>query len=61
LPSEWLGVTVHQLLTHTSGIPDYEEIASYDIYRLRVTPEDVIKIAQSRPMDFPPGTGVVLQ
>jgi CubicO group peptidase (beta-lactamase class C family) len=57
LPSEWLGVTVHQLLTHTSGIPDYEEIASYDIYRLRVTPEDVIKIAQSRPMDFQPGTG----
>tara|TARA_R110000751_G_scaffold3930_4_gene18445 strand:+ start:38924 stop:40012 length:1089 start_codon:yes stop_codon:yes gene_type:complete len=57
LPSEWLGVTVHQLLTHTSGIPDYEEIASYDIYRLRVTPEDIIKIAQSRPMDFEPGTG----
>jgi CubicO group peptidase (beta-lactamase class C family) len=57
LPSEWLGVTVHQLLNHTSGIPDYEEIGSYDIYRHRVTPEDVIKIAQSRPTDFPPGTG----
>jgi CubicO group peptidase (beta-lactamase class C family) len=57
LPGEWLGVTVEQLLTHTSGIPDYEEIASYDIYRHRLTPEDVIKIAQSRPMDFSPGTG----
>jgi len=57
LPSEWMGVTVHQLLTHTSGIPDYEEIRSYDIYRHRLTPQDVIKIAQSRPMDFPPGTG----
>jgi D-alanyl-D-alanine carboxypeptidase len=57
LPSEWLGVTVEQLLTHTSGIPDYEEIRSYDIYRHRVTPEDIIKIAQSRPSDFPPGTG----
>lgn len=57
LPSEWLGVTVHQLLTHTSGIPDYEEIRSYDIYRHRVTPEDIIKIAQSRPVDFAPGTG----
>jgi CubicO group peptidase (beta-lactamase class C family) len=57
LPGEWLGVTVHQLLNHTSGIPDYEEIRSYDIYRHRVTPEDIIKIAQSRPVDFAPGTG----
>ena len=57
LPSEWHGVTIHQLLSHTSGIPDYEEIRSYDIYRHRVTPEDVIKIAQSRPTDFAPGTG----
>jgi CubicO group peptidase (beta-lactamase class C family) len=57
LPSEWLGVTVRQLMTHTSGIPDYEEIRSYDVYRFRLTPEDVIKIAHSRPMDFAPGTG----
>ena len=57
LPSEWLGVTVRQLLTHTSGIPDYEEIASYDVYGSRLTSEDVIKIAHSRPMDFEPGTG----
>ncbi len=57
LPSEWLGVTVRQLLTHTSGIPDYEEIRSYDVYRFRLTPEEVIRIAHSRPMDFAPGTG----
>jgi len=57
LPSEWFGVTVQQLLTHTSGIPDYEEIASYDVYGSRLTPEDVIQIAHSRPMDFDPGTG----
>ena len=57
LPSEWLGVTVRQVLNHTSGIPDYEEIRTYDVYRFRLTPEDVIQIAHSRPMDFAPGTG----
>lgn len=57
LPGEWLGVTIRQLLTHTSGIPDYEEIESYDVYRFRLTPEEVIRIAHSRPMDFTPGTG----
>jgi len=57
LPGDWLGVTMRQLLTHTSGIPDYEEIRSYDVYRFRLTPEEVIRIAHARPMDFEPGTG----
>lgn len=57
LPSEWMGITMKQVLNHTSGIPDYEEIRSYDAYRFRMTPEEVIKIAQSRPVDFEPGQG----
>lgn len=57
LPGEWLGVTVRQLLTHTSGIPDYEEIRRYDVYRFRLTPEEIIQSAHSRPVDFAPGTG----
>ena len=57
LPSEWLGVTIRQLLTHTSGIPDYEEIQTYEAYRFRFTPEEIIRVAHSRPMDFEPGMG----
>ncbi|WP_417457402.1 serine hydrolase domain-containing protein [Kordiimonas sp.] len=57
LPGEWTPVTIRQLMLHQSGIPDYEEIRSYDVYRFRLTPEEVIKIAHSRPMDFAPGTG----
>ncbi len=57
LPSEWLGVTVRQLLTHTSGIPDYEEIQTYEAYRFRFTPDEIIRVAHSRPMDFEPGAG----
>ena len=58
LPGEWLGVTVRQLLTHTSGIPDYEAIQGYEAYRFRFTPEEIIRVAHSRPMEFEPGTGV---
>ena len=50
-------MTVRHVLTHTSGIPDYEAIATYDIYGIRLTPEEVVRIAHSRPMDFAPGTG----
>lgn len=57
LPSDWIGITPYQLMTHTSGIPDYEEIRSYDVYRFRLTPEEIIRIAHSRPVDFLPGQG----
>ena len=57
VPGEWYGITLKQMLTHTSGIPDYETIAGYDIYKERLTIEEVVKIAHSRPVDFEPGTG----
>lgn len=57
LPGEWLGVTIRHLLTHTSGIPDYETIRSYDVYRFRLTPQEIVQIAHSRPIDFQPGKG----
>jgi CubicO group peptidase (beta-lactamase class C family) len=56
LPDAWKAVTIRQLLTHTSGIPDYEEIMGYDGYRNPMAAEQVIALAASKPMDFQPGT-----
>ena len=57
LPGEWYGITVHHLLTHISGIPDYEAIEGYYNYRNRYTPEEIIQSAHSLPVDFKPGEG----
>ncbi|MEN8375703.1 MAG: serine hydrolase domain-containing protein [Gemmatimonadota bacterium] len=55
LPDRWAGVTIRHLLTHTSGIPDYESIMTYDGYRDVLTPLDVVAIADSEEPDFAPG------
>jgi len=57
LPSEWRGVTILHLLTHTSGIPDYESAMGYGRYRDRMTADRVIEWAHSLPMSFAPGDG----
>jgi CubicO group peptidase (beta-lactamase class C family) len=56
LPEAWQPITIRQLLTHTSGIPDYEEIMGYGGYRNVLRPAQVISIAAARPLDFAPGT-----
>ena len=56
LPPAWRDVTIRQLLTHTSGIPDFEEIVGYGAYRNPTTAEQLLAVAAGKPMDFQPGT-----
>ena len=57
LPAAWKGVTVRQLLNHTSGVPSPTEVPD-SLERLDVpqTPAQIIGQAADKPLDFPPGT-----
>jgi len=57
LPAAWRAITIHQLLTHTSGIPNNTSSpdgATRD--RIGATPRQLIGPVTDRPLDFPPGT-----
>lgn len=55
-PSAWEAVTLHHLLTHTSGIPNLIELPSYRKALTRAhTPEQVIATFKDFPLDFAPG------
>jgi CubicO group peptidase (beta-lactamase class C family) len=50
-------VTLHMLLTHTSGIPDYITMKEFEnISSLPVSMDSVISLFKNRPYDFLPGS-----
>jgi CubicO group peptidase (beta-lactamase class C family) len=54
-PAKWRPITVRHLLTHTSGIEDWEGQKYLDLRR-DYTEDELVKIAMGLPLDFPPGT-----
>lgn len=58
LPDAWRGVTVAQLLNHTSGIPSYTSLGP-DWQRRwgeEMLPKAIVAMTAERPMDFAPGS-----
>lgn len=51
-------VTVHQLLTHTSGIPSYTDLPGFfsDMSRDPARPAAFVHVFDTLPFDFPPGS-----
>jgi CubicO group peptidase (beta-lactamase class C family) len=54
-PVTWQGVTVRHLLTHTSGIKDWEGKTDID-YRKDYTEDELVQVAMTLRPDFAPGT-----
>lgn len=57
VPQSWEPITVRELLDHTAGLHDSEEDGG-EIFDLRreYTDEEIVRIAQSYPLNYPPGT-----
>ncbi len=50
-------ITIKELLTHTSGIPNYTDDAELIVRRsIPMTPEQIIEIFKYRPLEFEPGS-----
>ncbi len=57
LPDTWNAITVHQLLSHTSGIPDYVDRPDFwQGVRQDRAPDEVLKLVRDLPLNFQPGT-----
>lgn len=56
-PEAWKNITIHQLLTHTSGIFNYTALPGYTRnMRQTRTPAEILRDVADRPLEFEPGT-----
>jgi CubicO group peptidase (beta-lactamase class C family) len=56
LPEPWGAPTLHQLMSHTSGLPDFEEAFDYGVYRETPTDDDFLKRLLDLKIEAKPGT-----
>jgi CubicO group peptidase (beta-lactamase class C family) len=57
VPAAWADVTLYQILTHTSGIPDFFYVPGFDALKSQsVTPTDLIALVRDKQLGFAPGT-----
>ena len=55
-PVAWAKVTIFNLLTHTSGIPNYTEFPDLPTFQLLpTTPAQLVARFEAKPLDFQPG------
>ncbi len=55
-PSAWSEVTIHHLLSHTGGIPNFTSFPDYQPKMMMpVTTQDMIARFKDKPLDFKPG------
>ncbi len=56
-PEHWQEITIHQLLTHSSGLPDsWRFYAGKNNTDMPYPPQEIIGWFKSAPLDFEPGT-----
>jgi D-alanyl-D-alanine carboxypeptidase len=57
LPDEWRKITLHQLLTHTSGLPEYTQSPEINSLNFAgASPQQLIALVKSKPLQFTPGS-----
>ena len=55
-PAAWDAITIFNLLTHSSGIPNFTSLPDYTALKVRDTPvTKAIATVRDKPLDFPPG------
>ena len=55
-PGEWEPITVHQLLTHTSGLGHWRDFPELNLFA-PITRDHLLRLFYQRPLRFPPGSG----
>lgn len=56
LPNAWSTVTIKNLLTHSSGIPNFTGVPGFSAYELQShTPEESVALVLGKPLEFEPG------